>query len=56
MDKFNQILIYNVAGQMVLNNTLSKLSLQKFELNQMKGAFFVELKGENNSFVQKVIL
>ena len=55
-DEFDEIMIFDLAGRIVYEDQLESQSIQYFDLQKLNGAYLVQLKGENNSMTQKIIL
>ncbi|NPD48002.1 MULTISPECIES: LamG-like jellyroll fold domain-containing protein [unclassified Lentimicrobium] len=55
-DKFEEIMIYDLAGRLLYQNQLSHQNLQSFDLSHLQGAYLVQLISGSGTQVEKVIL
>jgi hypothetical protein len=55
-DKFDEIMIYDLAGRRLYQNQLSHQNLQSFDLSYLQGAYLVQLKGKIKVRTKKVVL
>ena len=55
-NKFNQVMIYDLAGRLTYESQLNEHSLQSIDLNQLSGTYLVHLIGENQNQTKKIVL
>ncbi len=51
-----QVEVINMVGQQVYTNEFAPLGLNSFKLNEKPGIYFVRLRAENRTMVQKVMI
>jgi hypothetical protein len=55
-NQFKQVRIYDLAGRLIFESKLSEQTMQTIDMNQLSGAYLVQLVGKNQSQTEKVIL
>lgn len=54
--EFNQMVIYDLAGRLVVNYNLNNQSLQRFDTDYLTGVYLVQLRGMNRIITKKINL
>ena len=56
INSYSEMAVYDLQGRLIVKKILKATNLQSFELNQLSGAYLVQLRGDSGKESFKIFL